>query len=333
VGNTTQQCGDINHIQPCAEGLDTGEQISTMDGIRSHTPAASTTPNANVDAHLYPVDARDYLPPYTPCQFDSFGNLETVTSAFQDFHLSINCDEPLAPTIVTAEAEPLCTQLDHIALGGGGDTGEFYDIPTDWTTGEDLYFFDVLDDSSIDVLDDGQTPEPPLVTPSTHIRRWMEKWADLTARTTKLLSFLMRRQIKFKVKESQHRKHHLHSSLVMPSLTQSTSGLTGMSKDKNWEGFTSMPTTTIASTLAINKMIDAMANNNRMFQSSREAMMHDTFEASYAQQWTDDDYVEGRSDIQHNWSLYLLNFLKKRHVKFRMIIQVLGSWGQQQRRS
>jgi hypothetical protein len=81
-----------------------------------------------------------------------------------------------------------------------------------------------LDDSSIGFLDDGWTPEPALVT---NIQRWMEKWFDPTAITTKLLSFLMRQQIKFKVqmgwKESQHQKHHSHSSLVIPSLTQSSS--------------------------------------------------------------------------------------------------------------
>jgi hypothetical protein len=37
-------------------------------------------------------------------------------------------------------------------------------------------------------LYDGWTPEPALVT---YIQRWMEKWFDPTARTTKLLSFLL----------------------------------------------------------------------------------------------------------------------------------------------
>jgi hypothetical protein len=90
-----------------------------MDDIQPHIPASSITPNANVDAHLYSADAKKFCPLYTPCQFnDSFGNLKTVTSGFKDFHLSINYNESPAPTIVTAAAEPLCTQLNDIALGG-----------------------------------------------------------------------------------------------------------------------------------------------------------------------------------------------------------------------
>jgi hypothetical protein len=107
----------------------------------------------------------------------------------------------------------------------------------------------------------------------------------------------------------------------MTSPTQSQAILTGMNKDKNWEGFTSVLTTTINLTLAMNKMLDAMVNNNRIFWSFGETMMHDTSDASYAQQCLDDDYVEGRCNVQKNWSLCLLDFLKKRHVKFRMIIQ------------
>jgi hypothetical protein len=96
VGNMTRPCGDIDHIQPACtdpEGLDTGEQTLTMDDTRSHTPISSTTPNADEDAHLYSVDARELLPQYTPCQFHSFGNLETVASALKAFHLSINYEE------------------------------------------------------------------------------------------------------------------------------------------------------------------------------------------------------------------------------------------------
>jgi hypothetical protein len=55
-------------------------------------------------------------------------------------------------------------------------------------------------------------------------------------------------------------------------------------------------------------------------------MMYDTFGASYARQGPDDDYVKGRSDVWHSWSLCLLDFLKKHHVKFRMTISVLGDY-------
>jgi hypothetical protein len=207
-------------------------------------------------------------------------------------------------------------------------TEEFYDTPTDLTTetgGEDLYFFDVLDDC---FSDDGQTPDPAIVTPCTHIRRWMEKWVDLAGRTPKFLSFLMRRQIKFKVqmqwKENQHHKYHSHSSLVFPTLTETSFILTGMNKDRHCEGLASVSRTTIVPTLAINKMIDVMGNNYRMFWNFRGAMTHDTFGASYARQRPDDDYVEGRSDVRQNWSLCLLDFLKERHVKFKMKIPVFG---------
>jgi hypothetical protein len=122
VGNKTQPCGYVNHIQPAhvdPEGLYTGgEQTSMMDDIQSHTPTSSTTPNANEDAHLYSVDARELLPLYTPCHFDSFCYLETVTSTFKDFNLSIDYEESLAPMIVTVAAEPLYTQLNYIALEG-----------------------------------------------------------------------------------------------------------------------------------------------------------------------------------------------------------------------
>jgi hypothetical protein len=124
VSNMTRLCGDIDHIQlACTvpKGLDTGKQTSTMDDTWSHTPTSSTTPNADENAHLYSVDARKLLAPYTPCQFHSFGNLETVASAFKAFHLSINYEESLAPTIVAAAAEPMCTQLDYITLEGRSD--------------------------------------------------------------------------------------------------------------------------------------------------------------------------------------------------------------------
>jgi hypothetical protein len=86
-----------------------------------------------------------------------------------------------------------------------------------------------------------------------------------------------------------------------------------------------MSRTTIALTLAIDKMIDAMANNYRIFLNFRGAMMYDTFGASYAPpQQLDGDCVEGRSEVRHNWNLCLLDFLKKRHVKFRMNIPVFG---------
>jgi hypothetical protein len=104
------------------EGLDTGEQTSTIDDTRSHTPTPSTTPNAEKDAHLYSVDARELLALYTPCQFHSFRNLETVVLAFKASHLSINYEESLAPTIMAPAAEPLCTQLDYITLEGRSNT-------------------------------------------------------------------------------------------------------------------------------------------------------------------------------------------------------------------
>jgi hypothetical protein len=43
-----------------------------------------------------------------------------------------------------------------------------------------------------------------------------------------------------------------------------------------------VPTAVIALTLAMNNMLDAMVNNNRMFWNFGEAMMHDTFDNSYA---------------------------------------------------